>query len=108
VNLEIKPILAQVKHPQTNGKIEKWFDSYRRFRKFFASFDECVDLNRYTLQLCCDWDRPMQQRNVVSNASGIQHTPNYKAPAQSCPGSSAAVGCAGATFDCTTIDLMEA
>jgi hypothetical protein len=24
---------------------------------------------------------------------------NYKAPAQSCPGSSAAVGCAGATFD---------
>jgi len=43
VNLGIKPILARVKHPQTNGKIEEWFDSYRRFRKFFASFDEFVD-----------------------------------------------------------------
>ncbi|MDD1752492.1 MAG: hypothetical protein LUQ38_05315 [Methanotrichaceae archaeon] len=25
----IKPILARVKHPQTNGKLEKWFDAYR-------------------------------------------------------------------------------
>lgn len=43
VNLGIKPILARVKHPQTNGKIEKWFDTYQRFRKFFSSFDEFVD-----------------------------------------------------------------
>ena len=40
---EIKPILARVKHPQTNGKIEKWFDSYKRFRKHFSSFEEFVD-----------------------------------------------------------------
>ncbi len=43
VNLGIKPILARVKHPQTNGKIEKWFDTYRRFRKLFSSFEEFVD-----------------------------------------------------------------
>jgi putative transposase len=43
VNLGIKPILARVKHPQTNGKLEKWFDTYQRFRKFFATFDEFVD-----------------------------------------------------------------
>jgi len=24
----IKPILARVKHPQTNGKLEKWFDVF--------------------------------------------------------------------------------
>jgi len=28
----IKPILARVKNHQTNGKIEKWFDTYKRFR----------------------------------------------------------------------------
>ena len=40
---DIKPILARVKHPQTNGKIEKWFDTYQRFRKDFSSFKEFVD-----------------------------------------------------------------
>ena len=39
----IKPILARVKHPQTNGKLEKWFDTYRRFRWDFESFQEFVD-----------------------------------------------------------------
>ncbi len=43
VNLGIKPILARVKHPQTNGKLEKWFDAYQRFRKFFATFEGFVD-----------------------------------------------------------------
>jgi putative transposase len=43
VSLGIKPILARVKHPQTNGKLEKWFDAYQRFRKFFATFDEFVE-----------------------------------------------------------------
>jgi putative transposase len=36
----IHPILARVKHPQTNGKIEKWFDSYERFRYEYSSLDE--------------------------------------------------------------------
>jgi putative transposase len=39
----IRPILARVKHPQTNGKIEKWFDTYKRFRKEFPSLDEFID-----------------------------------------------------------------
>jgi transposase InsO family protein len=40
---EIRPILARVNHPQTNGKIEKWFHTYQRFRKDFSSFEEFVD-----------------------------------------------------------------
>jgi putative transposase len=39
----IRPILARVKHPQTNGKIEKWFDAYKQFRKEFSSLDEFID-----------------------------------------------------------------
>jgi len=39
----IQPILARVKHPQTNGKIEKWFDAYKRFRDEFSSLDEFID-----------------------------------------------------------------
>ena len=33
----IKPILCKVKHPQSNGKIEKWFDCYDRNREAFKS-----------------------------------------------------------------------
>lgn len=38
----IHPILTRVKHPQTNGKIEKWFHAYKRFRYEFASLDEFI------------------------------------------------------------------
>ena len=33
----IKPILCRVKHPQSNGKIEKWFDCYDRNREAFKT-----------------------------------------------------------------------
>ena len=36
----IKPILARVKHPQTNGKLERWFGEYQRHRLAFSSFEE--------------------------------------------------------------------
>ena len=35
----IHPIRIRRQHPQTNGKIEKWFDCYRRHRHLFSSFD---------------------------------------------------------------------
>jgi len=38
----IRPIPARVKHPQTNGKIEKWFDTYRRFRYEFETLDDFI------------------------------------------------------------------
>ncbi|MFH0875878.1 MAG: IS481 family transposase [archaeon] len=40
---KIKPILCRYKHPQSNGKIEKWWDLYRIHRKRFNSFQEFVD-----------------------------------------------------------------
>ena len=39
----IKPILAKVKHPQTNGKLERWFGEYQRHRLAFSSFGEFVE-----------------------------------------------------------------
>ena len=38
-SLGIRPIPTRTKHPQTKGKIEKWFDPYRRFRYEFAFLD---------------------------------------------------------------------
>jgi putative transposase len=42
-DLGIKPIMARVKHPQTNGKLEKWFDTYRRFRQNFDLLREFIE-----------------------------------------------------------------
>ncbi|MBU0980133.1 MAG: DDE-type integrase/transposase/recombinase [Nanoarchaeota archaeon] len=36
----IKPILCRVKHPQSNGKVEKWFDLYERHRDAFNSVED--------------------------------------------------------------------
>lgn len=36
----IKQILCRIKHPQSNGKIEKWFDIYRVHRNAFKSKEE--------------------------------------------------------------------
>jgi len=40
--LGIKLILAAVRHPQTNGKVEKWFHTYKRFRDEFETLEEFI------------------------------------------------------------------
>ncbi len=42
-SLGIKPIPTREKHPQTNGKIEKFFDCYNKYRHEFDSLEEFVD-----------------------------------------------------------------
>lgn len=39
----IKHIMARVKYPQTNGKIEKWYHTYEKNRKLFDDFDKFVN-----------------------------------------------------------------
>ena len=39
---EIKHIKAGIKHPQTNGKVEKWYDLYEKQRNRFDSFNNFV------------------------------------------------------------------
>mgnify|MGYP001612686104 FL=1 len=36
----IKQILCKVKHPQSNGKIEKWFQAYDNHRKAYKTKQE--------------------------------------------------------------------
>jgi putative transposase len=38
-----KLILCRIKHPQSNGKIEKWFDLYNKYRSEFSSFKAFMD-----------------------------------------------------------------
>ena len=39
----IKQIYARVKHPQTHGKVERWFQTYEKNRHHFSSFESFVD-----------------------------------------------------------------
>ena len=39
----IKHIKARVNHPQTNGKVEKWYDLYEKQRSKFDNFDNLVN-----------------------------------------------------------------
>jgi putative transposase len=36
----IKHILCRIKHPQSNGKIEKWFSIYKNHRKAFKTKED--------------------------------------------------------------------
>ncbi len=36
----IKQILCRIKHPQSNGKVERWFDAYDRHRSSFQTKEE--------------------------------------------------------------------
>ncbi len=39
----VRQILCGVNHPQTNGKVEKWFDFYENHRGRCGSFDELIN-----------------------------------------------------------------
>jgi len=41
--LNIKPILGSVAHPQTNGKLERFFQEYQRHRAAFHSIDDFIN-----------------------------------------------------------------
>ncbi len=36
----IKPILCRIRHPRSNGKIEKWFQAYDKHRKAFKTAED--------------------------------------------------------------------
>ena len=53
----IKHILARVNHPQTNGKIERWFGELKRKMRHFSSVDELVHwYNEVKPHMSLDWE----------------------------------------------------
>ena len=39
----IRQILCRIKHPQSNGKVERWFETYDRHRYAFATKEQFID-----------------------------------------------------------------
>lgn len=53
----IQQILCRVKHPQSNGKVEKWFDLYERNRNYFNSIEEFLHwYNEVRPHRSLNWD----------------------------------------------------
>lgn len=57
---DIRHILCQYKHPQSNGKVEKWFDCYKRYRDEFDSFEKFVDWYNNRPHGSLDFNTPQQ------------------------------------------------
>ncbi len=52
----IKHVLCKYNHPQSNGKIEKWIHTYKRFREEFASLEEFLHwYNHVRPHMSLDW-----------------------------------------------------
>jgi putative transposase len=52
----IKQILCRYNHPQSNGKLEKWFDLYKQHRDEFDGFEDFVSwYNCVRPHMSLDW-----------------------------------------------------
>jgi putative transposase len=57
VKLDIKHLLARVRHPQTNGKIERFYGEVQRKLKWFKDVDEMIQwYNNIRPHRSLDWD----------------------------------------------------
>ena len=56
----VKHILCRIKHPQSNGKVERWFQEYKKHRKSFKTFNEFVDWYNRRPHGSLDLDTPEQ------------------------------------------------
>ena len=55
--MNIQHILYRVKYPQTNGEMERWFQTYAKSRQRFEVFDEFVwRYNCRRLHLGLNWE----------------------------------------------------
>ena len=57
VRLGIKHIMARIRHPQTNGKLERFHCEIQRKQKWFDTMDELIHWYNYTKpHMSLDWD----------------------------------------------------
>ena len=67
---KIKHILGRVHHPQTNGKIERWFGTYKmEFQPQRWSLDEFVDIyNKERIHQGIGYKTPLEKYNCAKNS----------------------------------------
>ncbi len=55
---DIRHVLSRVNHPQTNGKVERFFGTVKAKMKWFDSVDELIPwYNEVRIHMSLDWDR---------------------------------------------------
>ncbi len=67
---DIKHILGRIHHPQTNGKIERWFGTYKQeFDERFTTLNQFVNwYNEKRLHQAINYNTPLQRYNSAINA----------------------------------------
>ena len=69
--MSIQHIVGRAHHPQTNGKIERWFGTYKReFNDRFKSVDEYVHFYNH--------ERPHQRLDYHTPAEAFKSVPNFE------------------------------